>query len=58
MDGIVFREVSGPLVGFGVEMDPPGGWFAIEVDARTRRELSRTPGYDGIYAVKSPNSSG
>ena len=53
VDGIVFREASGPLVGFGVEMDPPGGWFDIEVDARTGRELARTaaftPGYRGIY---------
>jgi hypothetical protein len=53
LDGVTFRDAAGPVIRFGVEMDPPGGWFDIEVDASTGQELSRKPaftdGYIGIY---------
>jgi len=44
VDGVVFHETAGALIRLGVEMDPPGGWFEIEVEAATGRELSRRAG--------------
>jgi len=54
VDGVTFKGADGAALRFAVEMDPPGGWFEVEVDAATGRELSRTSaftdGYEGIYA--------
>jgi hypothetical protein len=53
VDGIVFGGTFGTAVQFKAEMDPPGGWFQVELDSETGRELSRVPalsqGYEGIY---------
>ena len=49
VDGVTFREAAGPVVRFGVEMDPPGGWFDLEVDAKTGRKPAFTDDYVGIY---------
>ena len=59
VDGIVFGEVEGPLLTVHAEMDPPGGWFAVTLDARDGRELDRqpalTPGYVGLYGAAEEN---
>ena len=38
------------------EMDPPGGWFRVLIDARNGRETGRSPdfmpGYSGIYGSR------
>lgn len=53
VDGVIFQDPKGSVVRFSAEMDPPGGWFNVELDAMTGRELSRTPNftddYVGIY---------
>lgn len=53
VDGVIFYDATGANLRFGVEMDPPGGWFRIEIDAETGRELSRVPNftedYNGLY---------
>jgi hypothetical protein len=58
VDGVIFYDAAGPILRFGVEMDPPGGWFQIELDAQTGRELSRTPNfssdYSGLYGSGGP----
>jgi hypothetical protein len=55
VDGIVFRDAAGPTIVVSAEMDPPGGWFEVELDAATGRELARRPdfleGYVGIYGA-------
>jgi hypothetical protein len=42
------------------EMDPPGGWFEVTLDARTGRELRRTPSfspdYGGAYREGTPET--
>lgn len=54
VDGVTGGEIDGQVVRVGAEMDPPGGWFDVELDAKTGAELSRrpdfSPGYTGIYA--------
>jgi hypothetical protein len=61
VDGLIFQEPVGPVLHFGAEMDPPGGWFDVEIDAVTGRELSRKPAftedYLGIYGcgTEQPN---
>lgn len=53
IDGITFDQVDGSILRLHAEMDPPGGWFAVSLDAATGRELARepafTPGYRGLY---------
>ncbi|HEU4411392.1 MAG TPA: hypothetical protein VFS43_39440 [Polyangiaceae bacterium] len=53
VDGIVWRTAKGPKLYLNAEMDPPGGWFEVELEAATGRELTRRPdfleGYAGIY---------
>lgn len=53
VDGLVFSGADGTTVRLGAELDPPGGWFEITLDALTGRELSRRPdfsdGYVGLY---------
>jgi hypothetical protein len=55
VDGIVFDSVTGPFVRIAAEMDPPGGWFDVTLDAATGREIARHPAfsddYAGIYAT-------
>ncbi|MDI3285794.1 hypothetical protein [Polyangium sp. 15x6] len=41
VDGIVFHEVRGDAVVVSAEMDPPGGWVEVALDARTGIEVSR-----------------
>jgi hypothetical protein len=52
-DGIVFRRVEGKHLWVGAEMDPPGGWFDVELDLANGAEISRHPAftdnYQGIY---------
>jgi hypothetical protein len=56
VDGITFRGVEGTAVLVSAEMDPPGGWFDVELELATGREISRRPaftaGYVGIYGSK------
>jgi hypothetical protein len=56
VDGITFSGVEGTRVGVNAEMDPPGGWFAVELDLATGNEISRRPdftaGYVGLYGSK------
>lgn len=59
VDGLVFGAVDGSLLAVHAEMDPPGGWFAVTLDARDGRELGRqpafTPGYVGLYGAAEEN---
>lgn len=61
VDGITFNGVSGPLIRLSVEMDPPGGWFEIELDSATGHERSRAEAFSddylGIYGGPRPNGS-
>lgn len=53
VDGITFDEIHGSVLRLHAEMDPPGGWFCVSLDAATGRELERQPaflpGYVGLY---------
>jgi hypothetical protein len=53
VDGIVFRRIEESRLWVGVEMDPPGGWFDVEIDLATGAEISRRPAftkdYEGVY---------
>jgi hypothetical protein len=55
VDGVVFGASDGRTITLGAEMDPPGGWFRVVLDARTGREIRRepdlAPGYVGPYGV-------
>jgi hypothetical protein len=57
IDGLTFHGACDDLLVIHAEMDPPGGWFEVALDARTGEEVSRnpsfTPGYTGIYAGSS-----
>lgn len=61
VDGIVFCEPAGGVLRFHAEMDPPGGWFEVEVDVLTGRELSRKPEFNedylGLYGSGSKQSN-
>lgn len=58
VDGITFDALHGSILRLRAEMDPPGGWFAVSLDAATGRELDRhpafLPGYHGLYG-ESPD---
>lgn len=41
IDGIIFCEALGNELIFSAEMDPPGGWVEVALDAQTGRELWR-----------------
>lgn len=41
VDGIVWRGSEGDCIKLSAEMDPPGGWIDVELDATTGRELRR-----------------
>lgn len=41
VDGIVWREKQGDHIALMAEMDPPGGWVEVELDARTGEQLHR-----------------
>lgn len=43
IDGITWRGCAGGRVLVSAEMDPPGGWIDVDLDAETGRELSRGP---------------
>jgi hypothetical protein len=51
---------DGGVLIVNAEMDPPGGWFEVVLDARSGRDLGRTPsfspGYVGVYGVGPPGS--
>jgi hypothetical protein len=53
VDGITFDHLDGSVLRVHAEMDPPGGWFSVSLDATTGRELARepafSPGYCGLY---------
>ena len=55
VDGVTFDEVVGSVVRLHAEMDPPGGWFAVSLNAANGRELGRRPallpGYVGLYGA-------
>jgi hypothetical protein len=55
VDGITGGTVEGDILHVNAEMDPPGGWFSVQLDVRTGRELAREPAftddYAGIYGV-------
>ena len=61
VDGITFDEVEGSVVRVQAEMDPPGGWFAVSLDATTGQEIERRPdllpGYVGPYGQGSDEES-
>lgn len=39
VDGITWRERIGDRILLSCEMDPPGGWVDVELDARTGEQL-------------------
>ena len=41
IDGITWRGQAGKRILLSAEMDPPGGWVDVELDAATGHELSR-----------------
>lgn len=41
IDGIVWSERRGGRLVLSAEMDPPGGWVAVELEAATGAELAR-----------------
>ena len=41
VDGITWHERDGDRIRLSAEMDPPGGWVDVELDAVTGRELAR-----------------
>jgi hypothetical protein len=53
VDGITFDQLDGSILRVHAEMDPPGGWFSVSLDATTGHELARepafSPGYCGLY---------
>jgi hypothetical protein len=49
VDGVVFVSAAQSKLTFSVEMDPPGGWFQIELDATTGNELARRPAFTEDY---------
>lgn len=55
VDGITRGTVKGSVLHVNAEMDPPGGWFAVQLDVRTGQELAREPDftddYVGIYGA-------
>lgn len=56
VDGVTGPTVEGAMVRVHCEMDPPGGWFDVELDLETGRELGRKPdfteGYEGFYGKR------
>lgn len=50
VDGIVFDEATPSIVRVAAEMDPPGGWFDVTLDATTGAELTRTPAFSDDYS--------
>ncbi|MDB4952943.1 MAG: hypothetical protein JWO36_512 [Myxococcales bacterium] len=40
IDGIVWQSREGDRIKLSAEMDPPGGWVDVELDAATGRRLS------------------
>lgn len=55
MDENVFHESVGDTVVLGTEMDPPGRWFRVVLDAETGREVGRerafSVGCAGMHGV-------
>ena len=54
VDGITDGTVEGSVLHVHAEMDPPGGWFSVQLDVRTGRELARpafTEEYVGLYGA-------
>jgi hypothetical protein len=49
VDGILFHDTSGTQLHVDIELDPPGGWFEVTLDARTGAELSRKPAFSDDY---------
>ena len=41
IDGLTWTGRDGDRIQLSAEMDPPGGWVDVELDALTGRELSR-----------------
>lgn len=41
VDGIIWRGTQGDRILLSAEMDPPGGWVNVELDANTGREVAR-----------------
>jgi hypothetical protein len=60
VDGITGGNAQGPVLHVNAEMDPPGGWFAVQLDLHTGQEIARSPafteGYVGIYGAHQPRS--
>jgi len=42
VDGIIWRGQEGQRLLLSAEMDPPGGWVDVELDANSGKELSRS----------------
>ena len=51
-DGITFNRIDGDRLWVNAEMDPPGGWFAVEIDLATGKELSRHPKFSDDYLTR------
>jgi len=51
VDGVVFGRIDGSRLWVRAEMDPPGGWFEVEMDLATGKELSRRPDFSDGYLV-------
>lgn len=48
VDGITWRDRVGDRLLLSAEMDPPGGWVDVELDAATGRELARASPRDAL----------
>lgn len=49
VDGILLHEAVGRELHVDIELDPPGGWFEVTLDAVTGKELSRRPAFSDDY---------
>ena len=60
IDGLLFCGADGDKITLRAEMDPPGGWFDVVLDAATGHEISRVPnflpGYVGLHGQGPPES--
>lgn len=41
VDGLIFHAAAGDRITLSAEMDPPGGWVEVVLDAATGHELAR-----------------
>lgn len=58
VDGITFDQANQGTLVVSAEMDPPGGWFTVTLDARDGRELERHPAFTSGHDDDDLSGSG